>query len=37
MAFSMFFIAPWSYGEIRMTRASGAVNEASCCSGVGVP
>ena len=26
-----------SYGAMMMTRASGAVNDASCCSGVGAP
>ena len=35
--FSMADIALMSNGAMMMTRASGAVNEASCCSGVGVP
>ena len=37
MAFSMLAIAPMSYGEIRMVRASCEVKDASCWIGVGVP
>ncbi len=37
MAFSIAPIALMSNGAIRMIRGSGEVNDASCCSGVGVP
>jgi hypothetical protein len=35
--FSMALIAPLSKGEMRMVRASGVWNDASCCRGVGAP
>ncbi len=37
IAFSIAGVADLSNGDTRIVRASGLLNDASCCSGVGAP